>query len=109
MRRLFTLSLVTVVIALLTALPLAYGRGQEKAAERTFDGQLAKVDTTAKTLTVKGTDNKEMTFSYTDQTQVTGGEKNVQGLSAKTGTQVKVNYHVEKGANIATRIEVAQK
>jgi hypothetical protein len=116
MRQLFALIAVTVVIASLAMVPVTYGQdrpapapGQERAAAaKTFTGQLSKIDASAKTLLVKGPDDKEMTFSYTDQTQVVGGENGVQGLDGKTGTMLRVTYREDKGTNIATRIEVAQ-
>src|SRR5215471_20922286 len=91
--------------------------GQEKGgplvggaqAAKTFEGQLAKVDTAAKTITVKGAGNMEMEFAYTEQTQVSGPEKDVQGLASKTGSTLRVTYR-EAGANkVATRIEVAER
>jgi hypothetical protein len=56
---------------------------------------------------VKGT--TEMTFEYTDATQVVGPEKNVQGLAGKTGTELKVTYRESAGKNTAIRIETVQK
>jgi hypothetical protein len=73
--------------------------------DRVFEGQLVSVDATAKTMVLIGADNKDMTFSYTDQTVVTGSEKSVQGLSGKAGTPLKVTYKTERGANNAIRIE----
>jgi hypothetical protein len=83
---------------------MTYGQAQ---ADKTFEGQLTKVDANAKTISVKGS-AAEMMFRYTDQTQVLGSAKDVQGLAGKTGTPLKVTYR-EAGANsyIATRIEVA--
>jgi hypothetical protein len=77
------------------------------AADRTFEGQLSKVDATAKQIILTGTGNKQMTFSYTDQTQMVGVEKNnIQGLASKPGTNLKVTYREEKGSNHASKIEV---
>ena len=107
MRSLFTLMAFGVAV-LLVAHPLVYG--QEKAAElKVFEGQLTKVDATAKSISVKGSTGTEMVFSYDDQTQVIGPEKNVQGLAGKTGTPLKVTYRQEKGSNWATRIETIER
>jgi hypothetical protein len=54
---------------------------------------------------MKGSDNKEMIFTWNDQTKVTGAE-NAQGLSGKTGSTAKVTYRENRGANLATAIEV---
>jgi hypothetical protein len=50
----------------------------------------------------------DMTFDYTDGTQVVG-EKNVQGLAGKTGADVRVTYRDAGGKHIATKIETAEK
>jgi hypothetical protein len=107
MRKLFALSAVTLAVALLLTLPVAYSQ-EKSSTEKTFDGQLTKVDSAAKSITVKGSDNKEMTFRYTDNTQVIG-EDSIQGLTGKTGTQLKISYQEERGRNMATKIEVVQK
>jgi hypothetical protein len=107
MRSLFTLIAFGVAV-LLVAHPLVYG--QEKAAEqKVFEGQLTKVDATAKSISVKGSTGPEMMFSYDDQTQVIGPEKTIQGLAGKTGTALKVTYHQDKGMNWATRVEILEK
>ena|ERR1051326_1450773 len=110
MKKLLPVTAIAVAVTLL-ALPLAYG--QEKAApqqaEKVFEGQLTNVDTAAKTITVKGTGNSEMKFTYTDRTQVVGQEKNIQGLAGKTGTDLKVTYRAAGENNTATKIEVVEK
>ena len=107
MKSLFTLMAFGTAV-LLVAYPFVYG--QEKAAEqKVFEGQLTKVDATAKSISVKGSTGPEMMFNYDDQTQVIGPEKNVQGLAGKTGTTLKVTYRQEKGSNWATRIEILEK
>ena len=83
----------------------APGAGAQ-AAEKSFSGTLVKVDTTAKTLTAKGADDKDMVFSYTDKTEVTGSEKTVQGLAAKSGSKLKITYKAEGAKNEASRIEL---
>jgi hypothetical protein len=101
------------VAVMLVVLPLAFA--QEKAAppaqaaEKVFQGQLIKIDPNAKWIMVKGAANTEMTFEYTDTTQVIGAEKNVQGLAGKTGTELKVTYQEAGGKNRATKIETVQK
>lgn len=111
------------VAVMLAALPVAYaqdkGAPPEKgappappaqAAEKVFQGQLEKVDAQAKSITVKGAGNAPaMTFLYTDATQVTGSEKDVQGLAGKTGTDLRVTYREAGGKATATRIETVEK
>jgi len=78
-------------------------------AEKIFIGQLAKVDTSAKSISIKGADQKEMTFNYNDETLVISPEKTVQGLTGKTGAQLRISYHEERGENWATRIELLER
>ena len=109
MKSLITLTAVGVAVLLLANLPVAYGQDRP-LPEKVFDGQLTKVDTTAKSISVRGADAKEMTFSYTDRTQVVGPEDSIQGLVGKTGTQLRVSYREDtRGANLATKIEIVQK
>jgi len=112
MKKLLSATAICVTVALLS-LPLVYG--QEKAAppaqaqqEKVFQGQLTKVDANAKEMSVKGT-GMEMTFEYTEATQVVGSEKNVQGLAGQTGAELKVTYRDAAGKHVATKIEIAEK
>ena len=106
MRKLVSLIAITMAVMLI-ALPLAYGQGQAKPqADKTFEGQLTKVDASTKTISAKGK-TEEMAFKYTDQTQVVGGEKDVQGLATKTGASLKITYQDAGNNNhVATKIEV---
>src|SRR5215510_11046673 len=118
MKKFLSLMAICLTIALVS-LPLAYGQQEkggapgapgEKAApqaEKTFQGQLDKVDAAAKRIIVKGA--TEMSFAYTDQTQVVGPQKDIQGLASQTGTQLRVTYRDAGENHIATRIEVLDK
>jgi len=112
MKKTLTVMAISVAI-LLAALPLAYAQDKAappaQAAEKVFQGQLTKVDANAKAIMVKGTGDAEMTFEYTDATQVVGPEKTVQGLAGKPGTQLRVTYREAAGKNTAIRIETIQK
>ena len=77
--------------------------------EKVFEGQLISVDTAGKILTLRGGENREMRFTYTDQTQVVGPDTSVQGLAGRSGTQLKIHYTSEQGTNRATRIEINEK
>src|SRR5215471_12473166 len=84
------------------AAPKAPAAQQEKA----FQGTLVKVDNDAKTLTAKDANNKEMVFHYTEKTEVVGSENSIQGLAAKAGSPLIIEYTAAGGNNIATRIEM---
>ena len=89
--------------------PPAAPGGGAAAQAKTATGQLAKVDVNAKEITIKGADNKDMVFTYTDATQMTGVEGGAQGLTGKSGATLRVTYQERGGANLATRIEVQEK
>jgi hypothetical protein len=95
------------IAAMLIALPLTYGQGQARPqADKTFEGQLTKVDANTKTISAKGK-AEEMMFRYTDQTQIVGGEKDVQGLATKTGASLRITYQDAGNNNhVATKIEI---
>jgi hypothetical protein len=118
MKRLTTLTVLCSVVVLTLSLtafslqnPPQPAPGQPPAAqappsaEKTFSGQLGKVDATAKEITLKGADNKEMIFTWDDKTQITGAE-GAQGLAGKAGSTLKVTYRENRGANLATIIDV---
>jgi Cu/Ag efflux protein CusF len=79
------------------------------AQARTATGELAKVNVAAKEITIKGADNKDMVFTYTDATQMTGVEGEAQGLAGKAGATLRVTYTEKGGTNTASRIEVQEK
>ena len=112
MKKLLALTAVCVTVLLVVA-PLAHSQDKaappSQTAEKVFQGQLTKVDAEAKSIMVKGTGNVEMTFEYTDATQVLGPERNVQGLAGKTGTELKITYRDTAGKHTATRIETIEK
>ena len=89
--------------------PPAGPGGGAAAQAQTATGQLAKVDAAAKQITIKGADNKEMMFTYSDATQITGVEGGAQGLAGKSGATLRVTYQERGGANQASRIEVQEK
>jgi len=77
---------------------------QEKA--QIVEGELAKVDAAAKTLSVK-TSKGDMEFRYNDQTQISGAEGGVEGLATQSGAPVKV--HFDAASKTATKIEVGKR
>jgi len=103
---------VGVAVLLVAISPVANSQVAAPTSEKTFEGQLTKVDTTTKTISVKGTEDqqpREMSFAYDDATQVVGGDKTVQGLTGKTGSDLKITYKIDKGTNQATKIEMIDK
>ncbi|RPJ61112.1 MAG: hypothetical protein EHM23_08080 [Acidobacteria bacterium] len=79
---------------------------QTQAQEKSVIGDLKSIDSDAKKLVVTTSEGSDMEFMYDDRTEILGAGGTVEGLSAKTGTRVKVFYNEESGQNKATRIKV---
>jgi hypothetical protein len=77
----------------------------EPLPDKSFEGNLVKVDVAAKLLTVKGLDDKDVMFVYNNDTQMTGIDSSPQGLAGKTGTRLKITYRESRGINLAVKIE----
>jgi hypothetical protein len=79
----------------------------EQPAVRTFEGELSKVDSAAKTISLKTAEpGREITFYYDYRTEVVGANGGIQALTGKTGSTVKVSYREERGTYQATKIEI---
>jgi hypothetical protein len=75
---------------------------------KTFEGVLVGLDPNAKVLTLKAGE-MEMQFTYTEQTEILGPQKDAQGgVAVKQGSKLKVQYRTGEKANVATRIEVTE-
>lgn len=81
-----------------------FARAQQEQTQ-TAQGELLDVNGKANTLTIK-TQTGEMTFSYNEQSKVTGAQKGVAGLATMTGSQVTVMYRKDGQTNLATSIDV---
>jgi hypothetical protein len=88
-----------------TAPPAA---ARDKAPEP-VTGEIVSVDDKTKTITVKATADTEMKFSYSEQTEIVGGEKGPEGLATSAGTIATITYGVHGTTNVATKIEVKPK
>ena len=71
-------------------------------------GELVRVDTTAKTFSVRPEKGEAMTFTYNDATKVTGAG-DVAGLATMSGSRVTVHYAKQGQTNLASQIEVQKK
>jgi hypothetical protein len=72
-------------------------------------GELVSLDAKARTLVIKTDSGNEMSFSYTDTTEIVGADKGASGLATMNGSAVTVHYSVHGTANTATKIEVTKK
>jgi len=111
-RLLLTLSFGLVLISFAPLVqaddPQSSQQSQTQAQEKSAIGDLKSVDSTAKKLVLTTSEGTDMEFMYDDQTQIEGASGTVEGLSANTGTRVKVFYKEDNGQNKATRIKVKE-
>ena len=80
-----------------------------KPKEEWASGQIARVDTAAKSVVVKqGT--HEMTFVLASDAQLMAGKKTFQvaDLANDVGRHVKVRYTAQSGTNTANRLEIVE-
>jgi len=68
-------------------------------------GELVKVDTAAKTISIKTEQGGDMKFNYNDATKVVGAD-GVAGPATTSGTKVVVKYRTQGQMLVATEIEV---
>lgn len=97
---------VAVVVLLMGCLTAYAVQTRTAPKKKTYEGQLTKVDVEMKTLAVRGADNREMRFLYTDQTEIVGAQNGSQGLLSTPGTRVRVEYTERSGIATASKIEV---
>lgn len=95
-----------VVVALIVAAATWPARAQEPTVAQ---GQLVRVDLSAKTIVIRTEAVPQMTFSFTDDTKVIGASDDVAGLATMSGTRVAVYFTRVDQMNVATRIEVQKK
>ena len=86
--------------------PPAAVQSQSDVQAMMAQGQLLKVDSTAKTITIKTLAEPQMKFNYSDSTKVVGAGEGVAGLATLSGTDVTVKYTKRGSENVATEINV---
>jgi len=90
--------------------PMPEQRAEKPAtAKDTLKGELVKVDTTAKMITVKTDDGKEEQVRYDDSTKVTGAQTGVAGLANADDSDVTIKFSGMGATRIATEIKVDKK
>jgi len=97
--------LVTIMslVAFANAMPVQ----QENQQESIVEGSLLQLDNNAKLLTLK-TEDQEMQFTFTDQTQVIVPENDGKPVALRQGSKLKIHYKADQKTNVATRIEVKE-
>lgn len=80
---------------------------EQPAAALSAEGELLRVDLDNKVLAIRSADtNQEQQFKFTDETEITGEQRNAEGLATMTGTKVKVEYKAEGQTAVATKIDI---
>jgi hypothetical protein len=98
--------MVAAVVWLAGSLTATYALQAPTQDVKTFEGKLAAVDLQKKTVDVEGKDGKAMKFMYTEQTEITGSNANIQGLANTPGTNLRIHYRQQQESNIAVKLEV---
>ncbi len=99
--------IVVAMVSLLVGATSALAQDQSQSAAPTVaQGQLVRVDSSAKTLIIQSAQGSQMQFRYTDQTKVSGAQEGVAGLATMTGVQVTVRFARQQQDNVATEINV---
>src|SRR5262245_33269782 len=91
------------LVAFANAVPVQ----QENQQESIVEGSLLQLDNNAKLLTLKAAD-KEMQFTFNDQTQVIGPENDGKPVTVRQGSKLKIYYKPDPKTPVATRIEVKE-
>jgi hypothetical protein len=102
------LALVSIVAVPLTASAGQAAPAQQAPAAATAQGELVSVDVSAKTLVIKPANGANMTFSFTDETKITGANSPA-GLATMGGSQATVKYTTKDKVQTATEIQIAAK
>lgn len=105
---------IVMAAAMLTSQPVAYSSqtrpsNDKLSSEKVIVGQLLNVDTKARLISLRASDQKEALLNYNDDTQVISPDKTIQGLTGKLGADIRSSYREERGVKLATRIELIEK
>ena len=80
-------------------------RADAAVDKMTATGRLVRVSSDEMTIVIKGADDQEHEFRYTDNTKVVGAQEQVSGLSTKAGSLVTVHFTQGTGdTRIATKV-----
>jgi hypothetical protein len=82
---------------------------RQQAQPTVTQGELTRVDATAKTLSIRTAQGADMQFRYTEETKIVGADKGVAGLATMTGSEDRVSHTKQGDDNVASQIEVLPK
>ncbi len=96
-------TLIAAFPILLLALAASPVLGEWEEGTQVAEGRLSAVDPDSQTLAVE-TAEGEMTFKYSEATEISGAEGGVEGLAGSEGTHVRVHFRSED--LMAEKIEI---
>jgi hypothetical protein len=83
-------------------------KDQKVQDAKVFEGLLMDLDQNAKVLTLKAGD-KEMKFSYTEQTElIAPAQQDGKPPAVTQGTKMRVHYTERENTNVATKVEIIE-
>ena len=98
------------LVVILTLAALAGVGVLAQAQEQSVaQGQLVRLDPAAKKIVIKTDTGSQMQFEYTDSTVVNGADQSVEGLGARTGTFVTVQYEKQETRLLAVQVDVQKR
>ena len=107
MKKVTMMGLGALAVAVLVTLTPYAMRGAGQSQVEMFEGTLVSVDSPSNTVTARSADGQAMEFHYTPDTEVVGEIQDVQGLTGRVGTPLRIAYLLQEGAAVAIRIEVS--
>src|SRR5689334_16404964 len=95
-------------VCLLVGFMVSFTTGLVAAQDaKIVEGILMAVDPNARVLTMKSGE-KEMQFSYTDQTELVSPQRDEQSVAVRQGTKLRIYYIENEKINVATNIEITE-
>jgi hypothetical protein len=78
----------------------------QQSVEQIAEGLVTRVDEQTGLIWIRANDGSEHAFRYSDDTEITGADDNIEGLADKSGVRLKVWYTSSEVGNTAREIEV---
>jgi hypothetical protein len=103
---LLALATIAMMVATISVRAQQPPANRDQAQPTVAQGELTRVDATAKTLSIRTAQGADMQFRYTEETKIIGADKGVAGLATMAGSQVRVSHTKQGTDNVASQVEV---
>jgi hypothetical protein len=97
-----------IVVVTLVALA-SVGMVTQAHGPSVVQGRLVRLDASARKIVIKTETGSQMQFEYTESTTVNGAYQSVEGLGARTGTFVTVQYEKQETRMLAVQVDIDKK